>query len=79
MAMYEVCQVRNGLVVFIFREDVIEDLAEKQEIPDGRKVWPHCDKYFSHFYDLFFYSDILIFSDGLLSLANVLDNHRIDG
>lgn len=78
MAMYEVYEVDYRMVVFILVEDVEEDLAEQQKISDWREIRSHGNQSLAHLYNVLLHFYVLVLSYALLSLLDVLNNHRVD-
>lgn len=78
MAMDEVYEVYYRVVVFVLVEDVEEDLAEKQEVSDWREIRSHSDQGLAHLYDVLLHFYVLVLSNALFSLLDVLNDHRVD-
>lgn len=78
MAMYEVYEVDYRMVVFILVEDVEEDLTEQQKISDWREIRSHSNQGLAHLDNVLLHFYVLVLSYALLSLLDVLNNHRVD-
>lgn len=53
-------------------------MAEKQEVSDWREIRSHSDQSLAHFDNVLLHFYVLVLSNALFSLLDVLNDHRVD-